>query len=67
MPYKNNFDRITIHNRWKEPLWNRSGDWIIFGLYKFWFSEEAFEYRIAFFGITIRIWIKRTFYKAVKN
>ena len=67
MPYKKSFDRITIHNRWRQPKWNRPCDWLIFGLYKFWFSNEAYEYRIGFFGITIRIWIERIFYKTVNK
>ena len=57
--YKSKFDRITIHNRWKRPRWDRSGSWLIIGVYKYKYSAEEYGYFIGAFGITVYIWIKR--------
>lgn len=58
--YRHTFDRIYIDNRWKLPRITRSDNWIIFGVYKWWFSRSEYEYQIGLFGFTIRIWMNRT-------
>ena len=57
--YKHKFDTVFFMNRWKRPLWDRSGSWVILGLAKDYFSPTEYEYRIAFFGFDIRIWMIR--------
>jgi hypothetical protein len=58
--YKYEFERLVFSNRWARPKLSREDDWLILGISKWWFSPEQFEYRIGFFGLQLRIWIKRT-------
>lgn len=57
--YKYEFDTIVFNNRWKKPIWNRSGSWVIIGFGKRYFSPTYFEYYFNFFGLDVRFWFKR--------
>lgn len=57
--YKHSFDRLVFENRWRRRFWNRSSDWTIVGLHKRWFNHEEYEYQICFFGLMLRVWMKR--------
>lgn len=59
--YKVKFDSFIISNRWRKPLWNRSGSWIYFGFSKEFYSPTELEYRFHFFGIDFRFWFNRIF------
>ncbi len=59
--YKYSFDRLVFNNRWMCKKHHRSDDWLIFGVQMWWFSSTEYEYRIGFFGIECRIWMKRKF------
>ena len=61
--YKTKFDTIVFNNRWRRKKWNRSGEWCIIGIGKRFFSPEAFEYYLNFFGFDLRFWFKREFKK----
>lgn len=59
--YKHSLDRIITTNRWRQSRIQRSGDWVIVGIQRWWFNPLEYEYRICFFGFDIRIWMKRKF------
>ena len=58
--YKVEIERVFFRSRWKRPFWDRSATWLIFGVYKFWFSNTEYEYTFGFFGFDLRVWMKRT-------
>lgn len=59
--YKHRFDRVVFNNRWLQKY--PPDNYTIFGLSKFWFSSLEYEWRLSFFGLEMRIWIKREFIK----
>lgn len=57
--YHKRFDRIHFYSRWSHKY--PPDDWTIIGIAKWWFGPEDYSYRICFFGLELRIWIKREF------
>jgi hypothetical protein len=59
--YKHRLDRIVLNNRWRKPFYSRSDNWTIIGISTRWFSTTDYEWIISFFGLDLRIWIKREY------
>jgi len=59
--YKHSFDTIIINNRWMKPFYSRTDNWVYLGISTRYFSPTEYEYAIHFFGIDIRIWMKREY------
>lgn len=64
--YKHRLDDVIFRNLWKEkshiPLKRRKkyfGDYLIFGIYKRWFSQNDYGYIIGFMGLYLEIWFQR--------
>jgi len=57
--YNHYIERIYLENRWRKKKLHRNGDWTIFGLSIYWFGISDYEYRVGFFGITLRIFMVR--------
>jgi hypothetical protein len=57
--YNHSFDRIVINNRWKRKWYSRSDNYCYLGIGKRYFSPTDYEYYISFFGIDIRVFIKK--------
>lgn len=57
--YKYSFDELRFKNRWKEPIYSRSGTWTIIGIHQHWFSFDQYDIRLCFFGFEIIVWMKR--------
>lgn len=57
--FKNYLKRVCFENRWMIPDYNRNGDWTILGISKWWLSSTEYSYSICFFGLSMRIWMKR--------
>jgi hypothetical protein len=59
--YKHTFDKLVFTNRWimDGKNWWRSGDYTLIGICRFGFSPTEYEWRLCFFGLEARIWMKR--------
>lgn len=57
--YKSKFERFHLNNRWKTPIYSRSGDWVMIGIGIRFFSPTEYEYYINCFGIDFRFWFVR--------
>lgn len=57
--YKYKFDELIFNNRWKQPIWNRSGTWVILGFGTRYFSPTEVEFYFNFFGFDFRFWFNR--------
>lgn len=55
------FDRISIHNRWKQKKYARQCNWTVFGFQVWWAGFQNYCYKICFFGFDIQIWFFRQF------
>ena len=55
------FDRVSVINRWRMKKYSRNGDWVVFGLSKWWASFENYCWKISLFGVDVQIWFKRRF------
>lgn len=56
--YSHYFDRIVFVNRWAQEDWERSDNYVVFGVYKRQFSTNQYEYQIGVFGLIVRIFMK---------
>jgi dolichyl-phosphate-mannose--protein O-mannosyl transferase len=59
--YKHKFDRFVLNNRWKRPIYSRSGSWVYFGIGIRFFSPTEYELYFNFFGLEFRWWFIREF------
>lgn len=57
--FKHYFHGVCFENRWMITNYNRNGDWTIIGLSKWWAGPTEYSYSVSFFGLTMRIWMKR--------
>lgn len=63
--YKTKFDSLNIWSRWRwskyKGLVMDDSNCTLIGIGKRWFSPTEYEFILAFFGLEIRIWLKREY------
>ena len=57
--YKHKFDRIVTHCDWFKKPWQKIQPELILGVSRRYFSPTEYEYQFGFFGLMVRIWMKR--------
>jgi len=58
--YNYKFDRFVFNNRWKLPIYSRTGSWVIIGIGVRWASPNDVEYYFNLFGLEFRFWFELT-------
>lgn len=56
--YKHSIEEAVISNKWGDKRW---GDFTLIGISKKWFSPTEYEWVLSFFGLDVRIFMKREF------
>lgn len=64
--YKHSFNEILFRNLWREKghisLKKKKrylGDYLLFGIYKRWFSVDEYCYIFGFIGLYVEVWFRR--------